>query len=240
MAFDQETRNRLARFVSQARGLLTDEFTRQLQHEYGLDPATGLVAPLETLTALDDARRETARILRETLTYYLAGQADTRKNRQAALDRILREQAFTVLNRLCALRMAEARGIILPAVGQGYRSQGFQLYAMLAGPALGETGEAYQTFLFSLFDELAVELPPLFDRFSPEGRLFPRPTALLDLLELMNAPELEPLWAEDCLFYPSDAADDEVSLDLGGRRISKKKKRRSYTCRCTLSTPHIN
>ncbi len=197
MAFDQETRNRLARFVSQARSLLTEEFTRQLQHEYGLDPTTGLVAPLDKLTALDDARRETARILRETLSYYLAGQADNKKNRQAALDRILREQAFTVLNRLCALRMAEARGIILPAVGQGYRSQGFQLYAMLAGSALGETGEAYQTFLFSLFDELAVELPPLFDRFSPEGRLFPRPTVLLDLLELMNAPDLEPLWAED-------------------------------------------
>lgn len=197
MAFDQDTRNRLARFVSQARSLLTEEFTRQLQHEYGLDPATGLVAPLDRLTALDDARRETARILRETLDYYLAGQADNKKNRQAALDRILREQAFTVLNRLCALRMAEARGIILPAVGQGYRSQGFQLYAHLAGPALGGTGEAYQTFLFSLFDELAVELPPLFDRFNPEGRLFPRPTVLLDLLDLMNAPDLESLWAED-------------------------------------------
>ncbi len=193
MAFDQNTRNRLARFVSDARSLLTEEFTRQLQHEYGLDPAAGEVTPLERLTALDDARRETARILRETLDYYLTSSTGVR----AALDRILREQAFTVLNRLCALRMAEARGLILEAVAQGYRSKGFQLYARLAGSALGETGEAYRSYLFSLFDELALELPPLFDRFSPQGRLFPRQSALLKLFELLNHPDLEALWAED-------------------------------------------
>jgi hypothetical protein len=73
MAFDQTTRNRLAGFVSNARSLLTDEFTRQLQHEYGLDPDSGEVTPMERLTALDDSRRETARVLRDTLDYYLSG-----------------------------------------------------------------------------------------------------------------------------------------------------------------------
>jgi hypothetical protein len=43
----------------------------------------------------------------------------------------------------------------------------------LAGVALGETDEAYEAYLFSLFDEFAVDLPALFDRFSPQGRLFP-------------------------------------------------------------------
>lgn len=107
MAFDQPTRNRLARFVSDARAILSAEFTRQLQHEYGMDPVRGDVTPIDRLTALDDARRETARVLRETMAYYLAGQggADT-KVRREVLDRIVREQAFTVLNRLCAFRMA--------------------------------------------------------------------------------------------------------------------------------------
>jgi hypothetical protein len=208
MAFDQTTRNRLARFVGDARTLLTEEFTRQLQHVYGLDPTSGEVTDLARLTALDDARRETARILRETLDYYLAAPHTSalspaaaltgrREKRQETLERIVREQAFTVLNRLCALRMAEARGIILEAVARGYQSKGFQLYARLAGSALGETGNAYRSYLFSLFDELAVELPPLFDRFSPQGRLFPRETALLKLLDLLNDPELESLWVED-------------------------------------------
>ena len=178
MAFDQPTRNRLASFVGKARALLTEEFTRQLQYEYGLDPAGGEVAELAKLTGLDDARRETARRLRDTLAHYLGCPADKvreakKKERQETLDRIVREQAFTVLNRLCALRMAEARGLLLESVAQGYQSKGFQLYARLAGTALGETGDAYRTYLFSLFDELAVDLPVLFDRFSPAGPALP-------------------------------------------------------------------
>ncbi|RIK38881.1 MAG: BREX-1 system adenine-specific DNA-methyltransferase PglX [Chloroflexi bacterium] len=198
MPFDQPTRNRLARFVADARTLLTAEFTRQLQHEYGLDPTSGAVTPLERLTHLDDTRRESARILRATLDHYLAGSsARGVKAQQEALDRIVREQAFTVLNRLCALRMAEARGLLIESVARGYQSKGFQLYARLAGPALGETGDAYRCYLFSLCDEFAVDLAVLFDRFSPQGRLFPGTTTLLQLLDLLNHPDLDSLWAED-------------------------------------------
>jgi len=199
MAFDQPTRNRLARFVGDARALLTEEFTRQLQREYGVDPASGEVADLDTtLAQLDDARRATARLLRETAEHYQPGFARRpAKQRRETLDRIVREQAFTVLNRLCALRMAEARDLLIESVARGPQSKGFQLYARLAGPALGETGDAYRTYLFSLFDELAVDLPVLFDRFGPEGRLFPGEAALLRLLGLINHPELARLWAED-------------------------------------------
>src|SRR5262245_39900139 len=198
MAFDQTTRNRLARFVGDARTLLTEEFARQLQNDFGLDPSTGDVADLAKLGRLDDSRRETARLLRETMEHYLAaGSGDRVKARQDALTRIVREQAFTVLNRLCAIRMAEARGLLIESVAAGYQSRGFQLYARLAGAALGETGDAYRTYLFSLFDEFAVDLPVLFDRFAPEGRLFPGETALLALLDLVNHPEIEPLWADD-------------------------------------------
>ena len=37
MAFDQTTRNRLQRFVNDARRVLEEEFTRQLQNDYGVD-----------------------------------------------------------------------------------------------------------------------------------------------------------------------------------------------------------
>ena len=195
MAFDQPTRNRLQKFVGDSRSLLTEEFTRQLQHEYGLNPTTGEVADLTKLTRLDDGRRQTARMLRETLEHYLA--TNPGSDRRATIERIVREQAFTVLNRLCALRMAEARGLLIESVGKGYQSKGFQLYARLAGTALGETGDAYRCYLFSLFDEFAVDLAVLFDRFSPSGRLFPREAALLPLLEQINHPDIDALWAED-------------------------------------------
>lgn len=194
MSFDQTTRNRLQRFVTDARLVLEEEFTRQLQNDYGLDPISGAASPLESLRHINDQQRETARILRDTLAHYCAS-SDI--DMQAGLDRIVREQAFTVLNRLAALRMAEARGLLIESVGNGYQAKGFQLYARLAGTGLGETGDAYRFYLQSVFDELALDLPGLFDRFSPQGRLFPREAALLQVLALINHGEIEPLWVED-------------------------------------------
>ena len=195
MAFDQATRNRLQRFVSDARTLLTKEFTRQLQEDYGITPGSGEVAAMETLSYLDNVRRETARILRVTLEHYRANSLGS--STTDLLERIVREQAFTVLNRLAALRMAEAREFLIESIAHGYESRGFQLYIRLAGTGLGETGDAYRSYLFSLFDEFALDLRVLFDRFSPMGRLFPNEPELLKLLKLMNDPEIADLWAED-------------------------------------------
>lgn len=195
MAFDQNTRNRLQNFVSGARTLLTEEFTRQLQNDYGMDPDTGDVSSLENLTHLDDTRHQTARLLRDTLNHYQAGSPSG--GPKEALNRIVREQAFTVLNRICALRMAEAREILIESIGNGYNSKGFQLYARLAGTGLGETGDAYRCYLFSLFDEFAVDLTVLFDRHSSMGWLFPRESVLLELLGKINDVEIASLWAED-------------------------------------------
>jgi len=194
MAFDQTTRNRLQRFVNDARRVLEEEFTRQLQNDFGLDPNAGTVAELANLRHINDAQRETARILRATLAHYTAsGDMDAKQG----LDRIVREQAFTVLNRLAALRMAEARGLLVESVGNGFQAKGFQLYARLAGSGLGETGDAYRTYLFSVFDELSQDLPGLFDRYSPQGRLFPREAALLQVLNLINDADIAPLWGQD-------------------------------------------
>lgn len=199
MAFDDKTRGRLQKLVTECRGLLTDEFRIQVQQTYGLDPNTGEVTPLDRLTHLSAAERETSDLLRQTLAHYLAseGLADSADHRVPIIDRIVREQAFTVLNRLAALLMMEARGVLLPAVSVGQQSKAFELYKLVAGSALGETGQAYQVFLFSLFDEFAQELPALFDRLAPQGRLFPREAALLQVLTELNHHDIQPLWGED-------------------------------------------
>ena len=199
MAFDQSTRNRLQKFVSNARAILGEEFTRQLQATYGLDPKQGTVAAIDSLTHLDNRQRQTAHLLRETLAHYLSttpGKGEKDRTKQV-LDRIVREQAFTVLNRLAALRMAEARGFLLESIAKAHSSKGFQLYRQLSGTAHGETGDAYRNYLFSLFDEFSLDLAVLFDRHSAQGRLFPRETALLELLAEINHHEIEHLWAED-------------------------------------------
>lgn len=199
MAFDQSTRARLQKFVTNCRVSLSEELTRQLQSLYGLDPSTGHVAELDELTHLDNRQRQTAHLLREMLAHYVAatpGKDETACTKQA-LDRIVREQAFTVLNRLAALRMAEARGFLMESIAQGQNSKGFQLYRSLVGTAHGETGDAYSSYLFSLFDEFALDMAVLFDRHSPQGRLFPREGTLLEVLEQINHPDIEHLWAED-------------------------------------------
>ncbi|MEW5817068.1 MAG: SAM-dependent methyltransferase, partial [Spirochaetota bacterium] len=195
MAFDQNTRNRLQKFVGEAKDRLIREFTRQLQNDYGMDPGTGEVSDPGKLTHLDDEGMETALLLRDSLAHYLASSPTSDK--KDVLDRIVREQAFTVLNRLCALRMAEARDIIIESISNGYNSKGFQLYFRLAGSSLGEIAEAYKCYLFSLFDEFAVDLAVLFDRYSPMGRLFPRDTVLIELLDKINHSDLANLWGED-------------------------------------------
>jgi len=198
VAFDQSTRNRLQKLVSDCRKLLSEEFSIQLQQTYGIDPHSGEVAGLDRLTHLSDRDRQTAQLLRDTLAHYLAVDADDKAHRIAAIDRIIREQAFTVLNRLAALLMMEARGLLAAAVvSHGQQSQAFELYKMVSSSSLGETGEAYRTFLFSLFDEFAIDLPVLFDRYAAQGRLFPREPALLEVLDALNHHEIQPLWAED-------------------------------------------
>lgn len=197
MAFDDKTRNRLQKLVSDCRSLLAEEFNIQIQQTYGLDPHTGEVTPLERLAHLSDHELHTAQLLRDTLAHYLSGHEDDKGHRIDVIDRIIREQSFTVLNRLAALLMMEARGLLLPAVSKGQQSQAFDLYKRVARSALGETGDTYQVFLFSLFDEFAQDLPTLFDRFAPQGQLFPREPVLIQLLELLNHFEVAPLWAQD-------------------------------------------
>ncbi len=196
MAFDKPTRNRLAKFVSDARGVIADEFTEQFQSLYGIS-AKGEIAPLDKLCHLDEVGLATAALLRERIDYLKKTHPDDKDGIKAAVSRLAREQAFTILNRLAAIRMAEKRGLIVESVDQGYQSRGFKVFETVAGSALGDTYNRYRRYLFCLFDELAIDLGVLFDRRSPQALLFPREPALLALLDLLHAADLEPLWAED-------------------------------------------
>ena len=55
----------------------------------------------------------------------------------------------------------------------------------------------------------------------------------------MPTPKKRSVAAEDlysCLLYTSDAADERSSVDLGGRRIIKKKKHLSHSEMAIVST----
>ena len=189
MAFDQKTRNLLQRTITACRRVFDREFTAQLQELYGIQP-DGTLTQCAMLDHLADEELEVARLLRSRLNHLEGGEpseALTRtRSKPENVARVIREQAFTVLNRLAALRLCEERGLVLECVRQGVNSEGFQLFMTIAGNALGETHEAYLVYLSCLFDELALDLGVLFDRFSPLALLFPRKDALEEVLRELN------------------------------------------------------
>ena len=68
-----------------------------------------------------------------------------------------------------------------------------------------------------------------------EGRCF-----VLAAGSLMRAGALPPeLERDPCLLYTSDAADERSSVDLGGRRIIKKKNKQQTHTQHTHNTTHI-
>ena len=58
----------------------------------------------------------------------------------------------------------------------------------------------------------------------------------LDLDDLTGANLPAPKGPKGCLLYTSDAADERSSVDLGGRRIIKKKTKKCTTHRSTHDT----
>ena len=155
MAFDQRTRNLLQRTVATCRKEFDKEFTAQLQEIYGIQP-DGLITPLDALEHLGDEELEVARLLRTRINHLEGGDPSEAfqrtRTKPELVGRVIREQAFTVLNRLAALRLCEERGLVLECVRKGSNSEGFQLFMSSAGSALGETHEAYREYLLSLFD----------------------------------------------------------------------------------------
>ena len=197
MSFDKEIRNMLAKTVISCRRKLTEDIMVQLRSVYGLHP-DGTQLPLDQLTHLTWDQLSTARVLRELLEHYAAGAAGSERERKcAAYERVVLEISFTVINRLAALRLCEERGLVIECVRKGAASDGFRLFERVSGGALGTRYDTYMVFLGCVFDEAALDLGVLFDRYIPQSAVLPTERCLEDVLSELNKPELTELWKED-------------------------------------------
>lgn len=192
----QNAKKVLERFVSSAKNLLMQNVTELLQQYYGIW-ADGHTIPVEQLANQDTDIVHTARMLRERMKHLLAALPETEANKEhLAVGQLIAEQAFTQLNRFCALRMCEERDLILESVRAGYDSVGFQSYDAIAQQTAMPKYNRYKWYLHSIFDELSIELPAVFDRFSPYGLVFPGENTLLKLLDLINDTQLSEWYDE--------------------------------------------
>ena len=184
---DREQRNALARAVVEARRLLEKELSEQLEGVYNILPDGTILdeAPGDPVTR--------ARLL-ELIGHYRSSGASAVEARRRAV----RENAFTILNRFAALKLAERRGIVRECVSQGLGSEGIR---ELAGIAPGLRGSfedgGYRLLLEAMMDEISLSLKVLFDRRDPVGLLWPRARALEELLSVLNAAELADRWISD-------------------------------------------
>jgi hypothetical protein len=192
---DKALRNTIYTTVVKCRHLLERDLARQLEGTYGVH-ADGTVEPLENLGHLDAVGRANRQAIEAACHHEEAAGAD----RKEAVERYLRESAFTYLNRLAALKLMEhpSRGLIQPSVRARDRSRGFQQFSLLSPEAMrAQPDGGYQLYLELLFDDLGQTLGALFDRTLPTSILFPTQACLQPVLALLNDPVLEPAWAKD-------------------------------------------
>ena len=195
---DQAIRNKLRNVVTQCRKLLEDAVAQVLQGQFGIYP-TGKkddvhVEEESRMTNLVEDEDRGCR--RDLLDHFEHIQALGYKPKDA-LAQLIREIAFTHLNRLCAYKMMEAQGVVIngrlfrEAVSRGLKSQGFLFY--LADHPQDQTryesghqDVAYRHFLDWLGGTLSEEIGVLFSPNDPANRLYPPQRVLDEVLDLIN------------------------------------------------------
>ena len=199
----------ISKFTLCARDVLTEEIGEQLTQIYGLRQ-DGSFAPARS--AADPETHAEIQQTRSQLEKLLADEKDAGIKPSEAVAKLVKETAFTHLNRLVALKMLEHpdRKLIRRAALAGYpEPNGFrmwvtddpgnyELYQKGASP-LDEREEsprdrAYRHFLFWQCGKLAREVRVLFDPDNLASRLFPRPKTLRLLLERLHSEDLQEAW----------------------------------------------
>jgi hypothetical protein len=189
---EKEQRSRLQKATQEARRLLEEEFSRQLLETYDINVAAGRWSEEPGAHLQADQR-----LLREKLLAWIEHRSAQINDEKEALLLALREMAFTALNRFVALKLMEARELVRPCVSGGLESEGFQEFTAVAQGLLVDQESSYRLYLETIFEDVSRELRALFDPRDPASLLWPKRTALLELLDILNRPELAELWRED-------------------------------------------
>jgi hypothetical protein len=195
-SLDDRQRKALSRLVVNARITLFDDAEKMLRGTYGILP-DGTIQSEEAL-APDAALRARRRTL-EAVIAYLRTDGTSAKT---SVERLTREVAFTHLNRLLAIRVADALGVLAPSLRNGTESAGFRQWVRDLAPLLATADNTggYWTYLGQCADELAVDAPALFDPRNPLLALRPSKTASEAVVALLADPDNADLWEADDTF----------------------------------------
>src|SRR5208282_2449840 len=189
---DKSTRNAIERATQQARKLLDDDFSSQLEGTFDV-LRSGVIDSKggAHLSALQQSQRD--KIVAAIQHKRAAGMSAA----EAVTDYV-RDAAFTTLNRFVALKMLEARELVQECITQGEHSAGYgEFCGMAPGIALLPDAVGYRLYIESLFDEFSTEIKVLFDRRDAASVLWPKRQTFEALLTILNAADLSGIWGED-------------------------------------------
>ena len=188
---DSAVRGNIQRATQSSRTLLEEAYREQLEGTYDiLLDGTIAEAPGSHLS-------DRQKVTRSKLVAAVAHKRSTGLKAKEAVDAYLREAAFTTLNRFVALKMLEARSLVQECISKGEDSSGFKEFTALAPGLVALEDKGYRLYIETLFDEIGQEVKVLFDRRDVASLLWPDRQTLLELLGILNAPELSSVWAED-------------------------------------------
>jgi N-6 DNA Methylase len=199
----------LRTFTLDARKLLTQEAGALLEQVYRLDARTGIRLPIPTGDPMESngAVQEN----RGRIEQLLDDEVEAGLSRSEAVLKLIKETAFTHLNRFVAFQLMEARGLLRSPLAKYHAANGFKMW-LVENPAaeaeyhLGDNpndrddfGEAprdraYRHFLLWQCGELAKEIRVLFDPENLPSLLFPRPAKLRELIDALNAEDRKEDW----------------------------------------------
>lgn len=230
----------IASFTLESRKTLEKEASEQLEGLYGWLP-DGTFAETSFYPAVRALAEAGA--IRKSLEEYSFAEEQAGIAPKESRGKLVRETAFTWLNRLVALRMMEERGLVRTVLSKLHESAGYIFWLAEDENAteytLHEEGEfpvnpagegprhiAYRRFILKQCDSLAREVPVLFDTSDLPSRLFPRPVILREFIESMNREELAEAWKkgnEETIgwVYQSFISEEKDSIFNGFSRGKK-------------------
>ena len=213
---DKPTRNAIERATQQARKLLDEDFSSQLEGTFDV-LRSGVIAPTGGVHLSTHQQFQRDKIVAAIEHKRAAGTSAV----EGVTDYV-RDAAFTTLNRFVALKMLEARQLVQECITKGEQSAGYREFSGMApGIALLPDAAGYRLYVESLFDEFSTEIKVLFDRRDAASVLWPKRQTFDALLTILNAADLSGVWGEDetigwvYQFFNSD--EDREKMGRGKR-----------------------
>ncbi len=190
-ALSAAQRTVLEKLVQSARKWIEADLEEAVEGRYGIN-TDGRIEP-ESSLSLTNSEAATRADLVDIVDFLRSeGEGDA-----GSVARLIREAAFTHTNRLIAVRVAEAIGLLPETMAKGVASSGFRDFSELAPTIATTEWGRFAAFVRLCADELAADVPALFDPRNPLLQLTMSESVLARVVDAIGA-------TEDCIWGAPD------------------------------------